>query len=90
MNDHRCLICKYLGDHSHKELSKDRIYRERGTDLMVPLCYGHSWELFRSGQRKFLAKYRENFMQFFGTETEVDLIDYVKGTSKTAFNRWAA
>jgi hypothetical protein len=90
MNDQRCLICKYLGDHSHKELSKDRIYRERGTDLMVPLCYGHSWELFRSGQRKFLAKYRENFMMFIGTETETDLIDYVKGNSKNSFDRWAA
>jgi hypothetical protein len=89
MQDQRCLICKYLGDHNHKDLSKDRIYRDRGADLLVPLCYLHSWELYRSGQRKFLSKYSPNFMQFFGTETEADLINYVKGSSK-GFDRWAA
>jgi hypothetical protein len=90
MKDERCLICKYLGDHSHKELSRDRIYRERGTDLMVLLCYGHSWELFRMGQRNFLAKYRENFMMFFGTESETELIDYAKGISRNSLDRWSA
>lgn len=89
MNDNRCLICKYLGDHEHKELSKDRIYRERGNDIIIPLCYQHSWELFRMGQRVFLAKYRSNFMHFFGTESENELIEYVKGTSRDS-NRWAA
>ncbi|MFP5459274.1 MAG: hypothetical protein ACLGG7_11125 [Bacteriovoracia bacterium] len=90
MSDQRCLICKYLGDHAHKTLSKDKIFRERGTDLVVPLCYTHSWELFRSGQRSFLAKYRHNFMQFYGTETESELIDFIKGTGAKGFDRWAA
>ena len=90
MSDHRCLVCKYLGDHSHKELSKDRIFRERGSDILVPLCYHHSWELFRNGQKKFLSKYRDNFMQFFGTETESELIDYVRGSGRNSYDRWVA
>ena len=90
MSDQRCLVCKYLSDHDHKVLSKDRIYRDRGTDLVVPLCYGHSWELFRNGQRKFIAKYRHNFMHFFGTESDSEFIDYIKGSSGSSFDRWAA
>jgi hypothetical protein len=90
MNDQRCMVCKYLGDNSQKELSRDRIYRERGSDIMVLLCYGHSWELFLMGQNKFLAKYRDNFLMFYGTESENELIDYVRGGSKKSSGGWAA
>jgi hypothetical protein len=27
----------------------------------IQLCYSHSVELFRTGQKKFMAKYHENF-----------------------------
>lgn len=74
MSEQLCLVCKYLGDHSNKVLSKDRIYRNNETDLVVPLCYTHSWELFRNGQRKFIEKYRHNFMQFFGTESKSEFL----------------
>ena len=89
MNDFRCMVCKYLGDHSHKELSKEKIFRDRGNALVVSLCYNHSWELFRNGQKKFLDQYRNNFMQVFGTETEEELIEHLKGT-KSGFQSWAA
>lgn len=90
MNDCRCMVCKYLGDHASKELVKDHIYRDKGPHLIVSLCYHHSWELFRMGQRKFLNQYRENFMQVFGTETEEELINHLKGNNKHGFQAWAA
>lgn len=86
MKDSRCMVCKYLGDHEQKELTSERIYRERGNPLTVSLCYGHSWELFRNGQKKFLDTYRHNFMQVFGTETEEELIQHLKGSR--AHNAW--
>lgn len=90
MKDHRCLVCKYLGDHSEKNLSRDKIYRERGQDIVIPLCYSHSWELFRMGQKKFLNQYKSNFMAFFGTETESALINYIKGEEQKGFGSWMA
>lgn len=89
MKDYRCMICKYQGDHSEKELSKDRIFRERGGPIIINLCYNHSWDLFRNGQKKFLEQYRSDFMAVFGTENESELIEHLKGTGK-GFQSWAA
>jgi hypothetical protein len=88
MKDSRCVICKYIGDNKQKELTKEKIYRNSGKDIPLQLCYSHSWELFRVGQRKFLEMYKENFMQFFGTETEKELINYVKGDN-SQFGSWS-
>jgi len=90
MNDSRCLICKYLGDHKNKTLNRDRIYRDRGNDLIVNLCYGHSWELFMFGQYKFLNRYRPNFMSFLGTETEAEFVSFIKGNKTASSDPWAA
>ncbi len=90
MKDCRCVICKYSGDHGEKLLNKDRIFRSQGRDVVVQLCYTHSWELFRGGQRKFLERYRANLMNFFGTETEQELIDFVKGVGESPLSRYAA
>jgi hypothetical protein len=88
MKEQRCLICKYLGDHSEKYLCHDKIYREQGQDILVHLCYSHSWELFRLGQKKFLNNYKSNFTAFLGTETETALIEYVRGEKKKGFGSW--
>jgi len=89
MNDNRCMVCKYLGDHAHKELSQERIYRERGGSITLNLCYGHSWELFRTGQKRFLKSYQENFMHVFGTESEKELIEHLKGEGKANPLAWS-
>ena len=90
MNDSRCMVCKYQGDHSSKDLLHDRIYRDRGPELVIALCYHHSWEFFRYGQKKFLGVYKENFMQVFGTETDQELIDHLKGSGKNSQGNWIA
>lgn len=84
------MVCKYQGDHAAKELLHDNIYREHGAPIVVSLCYHHSWELFRAGQKKFLSRYQDNFMQVFGTETEAELIEYLKGKSRSILGQWAA
>jgi hypothetical protein len=88
MKDSRCVICKYIGDNNEKKVTQEKIYRNSGKDISVLLCYSHSWELFRLGQKNFLETYKENFMQFFGTETEKELINYVKGNDKQ-FGNWS-
>ena len=79
MKDSRCVICKYLGDHRAKELHRGEIFRDKASSIGLSLCYFHSWELYREGQKKFIARYRPNFMEFFGTESEKELIEFIKG-----------
>ncbi len=89
MKDHRCAVCKYHGDHREKPLYFEHIWRDNGQPFQIALCYVHSWELFRVGQKKFLAAYRENFMRYFGTESERELLDHLKGAAKS-YHPWAA
>lgn len=79
MKDDRCVICKYSGDHQKKQITRDQIWREKGRTFRIPLCYLHSWELFRLGQKVFFATYSANFKNYYGTETEKELFDHLKG-----------
>jgi hypothetical protein len=88
MKDSRCVICKYRGDQREKKVTLEHIWRERGQPFQIPLCYVHSWELFRVGQRAFLANYRDNFMNYFGTETERELFEHLRGEKH--YDPWAA
>jgi hypothetical protein len=90
MSDQRCLICKYMGDHAHKSLSRDRIFKDgSGAVISIQLCYTHSWELFRFGQKKFLLSYRPYFEGFYGTEADAELIDFIQN-DKNFKKSWAA
>jgi hypothetical protein len=43
------------------------------------------------GQKNFLKEYRNNFMQVFGTESEKELINHIRGQgNKNGFHSWAA
>lgn len=92
MSKHRCLICKYMGDHEAKELYNDYIYRGNGRMLNVRLCYGHSWQLFKRGQYKFIDIYREKFMNILGTEKEAEFVRLMRGEKeeRKEFGSWAA
>ncbi len=65
----RCFVCMYQGL-MKVGTNTDSIYS--GSDERhIQLCYSHSVELFRTGQKKFMTKYRENF-----TSMEFDTIDF--------------
>ncbi len=56
----------------------NEIYRTQKGDksLSILLCYGHSVELFKTGQTKFMAKYKPNFSQFYGFENDKTTISF--------------
>lgn len=49
---------KYNSGHYH-----DEIYNSRGP-VMISLCYYHSVELFKMGQKNFISKYRPDFLEY--------------------------
>lgn len=75
MKDNRCFICKYKQSNAQKA-SDDLIYDAKGNSTTLPLCYTHSVELFKTGQKSFLTKHKSIFTGNFGLENDLDLIEY--------------
>jgi hypothetical protein len=81
MKDNRCFICKF----NHEETLKtndDVLYDGRGNSKSIPLCYLHSVEFFKGGQKVFIFKYKEIFLGKFGIESDADLINYFTDESR--------
>lgn len=57
MNDKKCFICKNCGKDSDNRLFLDYLYDQFGNTQTIPLCYVHSVEFFKVGQKQFVAKY---------------------------------
>lgn len=74
MKDKRCFICKYHGI-SNTQTSRESIFRSN-KNLSILLCYTHSIELFKSGQTKFMAKYKPDFAQFTSADDDQAIINY--------------
>lgn len=81
MKDSRCFICKYNQDNTPKA-KDDLIYDAKGKCMSLPLCYSHSVELFKSGQRCFFTKHRNIFVGNFGSESDLELINYFPDQNK--------
>jgi hypothetical protein len=77
MKDNRCFVCKYNQDHV-KKYTDDYIYDSKGKPVTLPLCYGHSIEFFKIGQISFVVKHRHIFAGAFGSETDLELVNYFK------------
>lgn len=73
MKDNRCFICKYKQDLRPKT-NDDIIYDATGKSVIVPLCYGHSVELFKTGQTAFIEKHKYIFKGNFGIEGDLDIL----------------
>lgn len=82
MKDNRCFICKFRQDFTPKA-SDDLIYDARGNTKAIPLCYGHSVELFKHGQKSFLNKHQHIFSGSFGMENDLELINYFNTDKKS-------
>ena len=81
MKDNRCFICKFKQDNTPKA-ADDLIYDAKGQTMTLPLCYGHSVELFKSGQKNFLTKHKNIFSGSFGIENDMELVNYISGGKK--------
>ncbi len=77
MKDNRCFICKFrqlattISNH-------DAIYDGEGNGRLIGLCYAHSVELFKVGQRNFILRHRNVFANSFGFEEDSDLVSAFK------------
>ncbi len=54
----------------------DILYDGKGQARSIPLCYGHSVEFFKVGQKAFIKKYRPIFNGKFGTDSDMELVDF--------------
>lgn len=81
MKDNRCFICKF--NHEDKiKTNDDVIYDPRGNAKSIPLCYSHSVEFFKSGQKTFVLRYREIFAGKFGMDSDMELVNYFTGEAR--------
>jgi hypothetical protein len=66
----KCTACKSLGINSYAN-HKDYIYQNGSESTSINLCYGHSVELFKTGQSIFVLKYKPESIEFDNRPKEV-------------------
>lgn len=59
----KCTACKSLGKTTYAN-HKDYIYQNGSEATSINLCYGHSVELFKTGQSTFVLKYQPESVEF--------------------------
>lgn len=59
----KCTACKSLGKNTYAN-QKDFIYQNGSEATPINLCYGHSVELFKTGQSIFVMKYKPESLDF--------------------------
>jgi len=65
MKKKNCLACINIGKNSVGEC-RDALYIAGDEAVSLPLCYPHSVELFKYGQKLFVVKYSlEDFETFY-------------------------
>jgi hypothetical protein len=67
MKEKNCLVCKHNGFIRAAD-EKDILYQENGNPFFVDLCYAHSVEFFKLGQRRFVNRYRYSLTRFLDYE----------------------
>ncbi len=65
-----CYICKFK-EESIPRANTDLIYDSKGNSRALPLCYGHSVELFKTGQKFFMEKHKYIYNCNFEDDLEV-------------------
>lgn len=81
MKDNRCFVCKYCQEQT-PSTNHDFIFDGKGNSKPLPLCYNHSVELYKTGQKNFLNTYRTIFLGNFGFEGDLDLMNYFQTEPK--------
>jgi hypothetical protein len=74
----RCLICKYTKPDLDQEVTTSSVYPTEGEPLKFYLCRTHAVELFRKGQKSFLASHYPMFKAYYGNEEDEDIIAFAK------------
>ncbi len=76
MTKHRCLICKYLGNHNQENISTSTLFRKEKSHTLH-FCYGHSVEYFKKGQYSFFKKYQNDLLNAY-SNTDQPIYDFIK------------
>ena len=61
MNHERCTVCEHYGKIRVGQ-NLDLIFQNNGKQKVIPLCWSHSVELFKTGQTYFLTKYEASLV----------------------------
>ncbi len=77
MKDNRCFICKFR-QQTTTIAFYDTIYDGEGNGRLIGLCYSHSVELFKVGQRNFILRHRNVLANTFGFEEDSALVSAFK------------
>lgn len=78
MKDNRCFICKFQ-QLERPKVSNDLLFDNKGKSMRLPLCYSHSVELYKGGQKKFLTHYKNIFVDSYGTESDSLIVNFFSG-----------
>lgn len=63
MNHERCTVCEHYGK-IRVGHNLDLIFQKDGKQKVIPLCWSHSVELFKIGQKVFLTKYEGSLASY--------------------------
>jgi hypothetical protein len=80
MKKHRCLVCKYQGNHQFESVHVNTLFKRGGVPVEFHLCYSHSVEFFKSGQCSFFTKHKTKFDGQFGSDEDQKVMDFIKET----------
>ncbi len=78
MAKHRCLICKYKGNHRFENVQINLLYKSGGKQVEIFLCYPHTVEYFKSGQVPFFRNYESIFREHHGSEIDNKILEFIK------------
>lgn len=76
-----CTICKYYGRRNTHLTSREMVYDETGSPIVINLCRHHAIELFKIGQQKFFMKYFQIANDVVGTD-ENQFLDLLIRTAR--------
>ena len=87
MKDKRCLICKCRKKNNNQTFP-NMIFNKQGHSGTFYLCYSHSVDYFKFGQRFFFEKYEEFFNQSRLAASEADhaILDFLKNPEKEKYS----
>jgi hypothetical protein len=73
--DKRCLICKYSHiPHTEQNLVSATFYKNGSHHVVVKLCRKHDIELFKLGQFKFIAQYKNLGTDFIEVDQDYQIL----------------
>jgi hypothetical protein len=75
-----CTICKHYGNKTPEgDLERTQLYDDLGTPVPIKLCWAHSVQLFKVGQRKFLLSHYKILVDLMASD-DPKFLDILEAT----------